>query len=242
MSLSEIPAGAEQAHRRTVRQVFRTAAPRYDLMNDLMSAGLHRPLKHLMVDMAAILPHHRVLDLAAGTCDLTLLARKKAFRGQVVALDPSLEMLNAGRDRLLNIGISDVSMVCAEAEQLPFADDSFDRVLTGFGLRNFSDMQAGMAEVRRVLRPGGRWMILELSVPDSRRLRPLYDRVSAHFLPALGQWIGGDAAPWQYLHDSIRRHPPSAEIMRRLAQHGFVRCERWRMLGGIFCLFWGRKP
>lgn len=230
-----------RTHPSQVRAVFRAAARRYDLMNDLMSFGLHRPIKRLMVEMATLLPHHRVLDTAAGTCDLALLARRRIDEGQVVALDPSLEMLQQGRDRLLNSGIGDVQMICAEAERLPFVDNSFDRILTGFGLRNFSDMQAAMAEARRVLRPGGRWVILELSTPDSARLRPVYDRISARFLPQLGRLIAGDAAPWQYLHDSIRRHPPSAEVLRRLQQSGFVRCERWRLLGGTFCLFWGEK-
>lgn len=230
-----------QGHRRLVREVFRTAAPRYDLMNDLMSFGLHRPIKRLMMEMATILPHHRVLDIAAGTCDLTLLARRKAHRGQTVALDSSLEMLRAGRDRLIDQGIGDVPMVCAEAEHLPFAADSFDRVLTGFGLRNFSDMEAAMAEVLRVLRPGGRWAILELSKPDSYRVRRIYDEISVRWLPQLGRLVAGDSAPWQYLHDSIRRHPPSAEVLSRLEHQGFVRCERWRLLGGTFCLFWGEK-
>ena len=231
------PAG----HRRLVQGVFDAAATRYDLMNDVMSLGLHRPLKRLMVDMASIQPHHRVLDIAAGTGDLTALVRPMLRDGEVVALDANPRMLALGRDRLLNLGLADVDWVCARAEHLPFADAAFDRILIGFGLRNFSDKECALREICRCLRPGGRLLVLELSQPTSAAVRSLYDKVSERALPALGSLLSGSPEPYRYLHDSIRRQPPPAQIAQQMLAAGFARCDARRLLGGIFSLHIAQK-
>ena len=228
-----------QSHRKLVQQVFDSAAPRYDLMNDLMTLGMHRPLKRYMVDMATIRPHHRVLDLAAGTCDLAPLVQRKLTEGVLVAVDPNTHMLRRGRDRLLDKGIAGVPAVRALAEHLPFGDDTFDRVLIAFGLRNFSNMEAALAQAARCLRPGGRLVVLEMSLPPSRRLRSVYDGVSSQLLPRLGAWVTGNAAPYQYLHDSIRQHPSPHRIADLMRDNGFATADFQRLAGGLFCLHLG---
>lgn len=230
------------AHRRQVQGVFDAASPHYDRMNDLMTLGLHRPLKQMMIDMATLRPHHRVLDLAAGTGDLGALARPRLQEGMLVSLDANISMIHRGRDRLLDKGIADVPWVCALAEHLPFCDNAFDRVLIGFGLRNFSDKPAALAQIARCLRSGGRLLVLEMSQPTSARVRSLYDAVSARCLPWLGAQVAGAAAPYRYLHDSIRRHPSPPQIARMMQQAGLADTGSWRLMGGIFCLHWAEKP
>ena len=203
----------EKAQR--VRGVFDSVAMDYDLMNDVMSLGIHRLWKRLAIDMANIQPGQRVLDLAGGTGDLTLLiAPKVGPQGRVVLSDINNAMIRTGRARLLDKGIvGNVEYVQADAERLPFPDNSFDCITMGFGLRNVTHKQTALDSMYRVLKPGGRLLILEFSRPAAL-LRPAYDFYSFSILPRLGQLIAKDAASYRYLAESIRMHPDQKTLRR----------------------------
>lgn len=226
-----------------VRGVFDSVADRYDLMNDIMSAGLHRVWKRLTVAKSGLRSGDVALDVAAGSGDLSLgLARQVGPGGAVYVTDINARMLALGRDRLINAGqIGNVHFLQADAEQLPFKSGTFDCVSIGFGLRNVTDKEAALASTLRVLKPGGRLLILEFSKPQLKLLEPLYDFYSLQFLPWLGQRILGDAASYRYLVESIRRHPDQDALKALMIQQGFERCEYFNFSGGIVALHLGYR-
>jgi demethylmenaquinone methyltransferase/2-methoxy-6-polyprenyl-1,4-benzoquinol methylase len=230
----------EREKARRVRGVFDSVAPRYDLMNDLMSLGLHRAWKAYTVLVADLRPGQRVLDLAGGTGDLAqAFARKVGSTGMVVHTDINLAMLRVGRDRLVDAGLVLPTVVC-DAEKLPFESESFDRVSVGFGLRNMTHKEAALAEMLRVLRPGGRLMVLEFSRVWAP-LQPLYDAYSFQVLPRLGKLVAGDADSYRYLAESIRRHPAQEELKGMMEAAGCERVAYYNLSAGVVALHVGRK-
>jgi demethylmenaquinone methyltransferase/2-methoxy-6-polyprenyl-1,4-benzoquinol methylase len=221
-----------------VRGVFDSVAPRYDLMNDLMSLGLHRAWKAYTVAVANLRPEDRVLDLAGGTGDLALaFARQVGSKGLVVHTDINEAMLSVGRDRLLDKGLALPSTLC-DAESLPFRDAAFDLVSVAFGLRNMTHKDKALAEMARVLRPGGRLLVLEFS-KVAAPLRPAYDWYSFKILPRLGQWVAGDAQSYQYLAESIRMHPDQATLKDMMRSAGFGHVDVHNLTGGVVALHVG---
>jgi demethylmenaquinone methyltransferase/2-methoxy-6-polyprenyl-1,4-benzoquinol methylase len=224
--------------RARIRRVFTGVAARYDLMNDLMSFGLHRVWKTYAVAVAQLSPGQRVLDIAGGTGDLaSAFARRVGERGLVVHSDINATMLRTGRDRLLDQGLALPTVVC-DAETLPFADGGFDLVSVAFGLRNMTHKDRALAEMCRVLRPGGRLLVLEFSTVAPALRRP-YDWYSFNVLPRLGRWITGDADSYRYLAESIRVHPDQAELKRMMKSAGFGHVDVHNMTGGVVALHVG---
>jgi demethylmenaquinone methyltransferase/2-methoxy-6-polyprenyl-1,4-benzoquinol methylase len=220
-----------------VRGVFDSVAGRYDLMNDLMSGGLHRLWKRFALSQTGLRPGQRALDVAAGTGDLGAgMARQVGREGRVVLTDINREMLARGRDRLIDRGLAaQVAFVIANAECLPFADASFDCVTIGFGLRNVTDKPAALASMRRVLRPGGRLLVLEFSKPRPE-IRGAYDAYSFNVLPRLGGIVAGDAASYRYLAESIRMHPDQETLAAMIRDAGFDGCRWHNLSAGIVAL------
>jgi demethylmenaquinone methyltransferase/2-methoxy-6-polyprenyl-1,4-benzoquinol methylase len=239
---AEVDFGFEHVSReektRRVRAVFDSVADSYDVMNDLMSFGLHRLWKRLAVMAARVRPGNDILDLAGGTGDLSrLFARRTGAQGRVVISDINGDMLRVGRDRLLDEGGPDnVSVAQANAEMLPFADRSFDVVSIAFGLRNVTDKDAALNEMYRVLRPGGRALVLEFSELQLRALRPVYDAFSFRVLPRIGQLVAKDADSYRYLAESIRMHPNQETLLAMMQSAGFEQCRYRNMAGGIVAL------
>ncbi|HEX7062918.1 MAG TPA: bifunctional demethylmenaquinone methyltransferase/2-methoxy-6-polyprenyl-1,4-benzoquinol methylase UbiE [Woeseiaceae bacterium] len=232
-----VPSG-EKARR--VRGVFDSVADRYDVMNDLMSGGLHRLWKRLAVEEVRPRPGQVMLDLAGGTGDVTrALARRVGEQGHVVLADINARMLARGRDRLIDAGVAgNVSLAQVDAEALPFAGESFDGITMAFGLRNVTDKSRALRSMHRVLKPGGRVVILEFSKPVEL-LRPAYDFYSFSVLPALGGFVARDAASYRYLAESIRMHPDQRTLLRMLEAAGFERCRYRNLSGGIVALHVG---
>ncbi|MCH7537482.1 MAG: bifunctional demethylmenaquinone methyltransferase/2-methoxy-6-polyprenyl-1,4-benzoquinol methylase UbiE [Proteobacteria bacterium] len=225
-----------------VRDVFDSVASRYDIMNDLMSVGLHRIWKRYAIDQAALRPGNVVLDLAGGTGDLTRqFARKVGKEGHVVLADINAAMLEQGRRRLVDAGVAgNVSIAQVDAEELPFADRSFDCVAMAFGLRNVTDKNAALTSMYRVLKPGGKAMILEFSEP-SKAIKPAYELYSFKILPALGKLIADDADSYRYLAESIRMHPNQEELKAMMQESGFERCRYHNLAAGIVALHVGYR-
>jgi demethylmenaquinone methyltransferase/2-methoxy-6-polyprenyl-1,4-benzoquinol methylase len=215
-----------------VAGVFSSVAGRYDLMNDLMSGGLHRLWKRFAVELTGVREGSRVLDVAGGTGDLTaLLAARVGARGQVWLTDVNAEMLALGRDRLLDSGRVVPAARC-NAERLPFVTDCFDCVVVGFGLRNMTHKEQALAEMLRVLRPGGRLVVLEFS-HVWKPLAPLYDLYSFNFLPALGKLVANDADSYRYLAESIRMHPDQEALKSMIESAGFSAVEYFNLAAGV---------
>ncbi len=225
-----------------VRGVFDSVASRYDIMNDLMSAGLHRIWKRYTIDQAALRPGNVVLDLAGGTGDLTRqFARKVGKEGHVVLADINAAMLEQGRRRLVDAGVAgNVSIAQVDAEELPFADRSFDCVAMAFGLRNVTDKNAALTSMYRVLKPGGKAMILEFSEPR-KAIRPAYELYSFKVLPTIGKLIADDADSYRYLAESIRMHPNQEELKAMMQESGFERCRYHNFAAGIVALHVGYR-
>ena len=225
-----------------VRDVFDSVASRYDIMNDLMSAGMHRLWKRHTVDQAAARPGQVVLDLAGGTGDLAIkFARRVGDQGHVVLADINAAMLHEGRRRLVDAGVAgNLSIAQVNAEDLPFADRSFDCITIAFGLRNVTDKEAALRSMHRVLKPGGKALILEFSEPV-KALKPAYDLYSFRVLPLLGKLVARDADSYQYLAESIRMHPDQESLLAMMRAAGFERCRYQNLTGGIVALHIGYR-
>lgn len=221
-----------------VEAVFQSVAENYDLMNNLMSLGIHHAWKLFTIELSGVRPGQTILDLAGGSGDLTrLLYQKVGDTGQVILADINNAMLRVGRNRLLDEGLHDrLYYVQANAEALPFSDNSVHCITMAFGLRNVTDKEKALQSMFRVCKPGGKIMILEFSTPTLPGLKPIYDWYSFHVLPKIGQWFAKDAESYQYLAESIRMHP-SQEVQKvMIEQAGFEDCHYYNLTGGIVAL------
>jgi demethylmenaquinone methyltransferase/2-methoxy-6-polyprenyl-1,4-benzoquinol methylase len=226
---------------RMVGGVFDSVASRYDLMNDLMSGGIHRIWKRVAIELSGVRPGQQVLDVAGGTGDLTLrFSREVGPSGRVVLSDINAAMLGTGRDRLLDEGVcSNVDFALADAEALPFRDGSFDCVSIAFGLRNVTRKERALASMLRVLKPGGRLLVLEFSRPTSELLGKLYDAYSFGVIPKIGRLVAGDEDSYRYLAESIRMHPDQETLRDMMEDAGFERCDYHNLTGGIVAIHRG---
>lgn len=228
---------------RKVAKVFDSVASKYDVMNDVMSFGVHRLWKRFAVGLSGVRAGQRVLDLASGTGDLAVeFSRNVGATGEVVASDINASMLTTGRSRLVDKGVvGNVRYVQANAERLPFPDNYFDCITIAFGLRNVTDKDAALRSMGRVLRPGGKLLVLEFSRPVVPGLKPVYDAYSFKLLPAMGKMIAGDADSYRYLAESIRMHPDQGTLQAMMERAGLERCEYFNLAGGIVALHRGYK-
>jgi len=226
-----------------VRSVFASVAGKYDLMNDLMSFGVHRLWKQFTLSLTGLRPGRRALDVAGGTGDLAAgMLRQVGKSGHVVLSDVNLAMLQIGRDRLLDRGLAgNVECIVADAERLPFESDCFDCVTIGFGLRNVTDKAAALESMHRVLKPGGQLLVLEFSTPVAPGLKPMYDAYSFNVLPVLGRLVAGDADSYRYLAESIRMHPDQETLLEMLRTAGFSQARYHNLTGGIVAVHRGFK-
>lgn len=241
----DVPVGEKQ---KLVGEVFSSVAAKYDLMNDAMSLGIHRLWKRFFVATAQVRKGDRVLDLAGGTGDIAALLKDRvgdtgaASDGSVVLGDINGDMLRVGRDRLTDRGnVRGFEYVQCNAEALPFPDASFDLVTMAFGLRNVTDKDAALREIARVLKPGGQARVLEFSEVQAEWFRPIYDFHSFRVLPRLGSLFAGDAGSYQYLAESIRKHPPQRELQAMMESAGLVRCSYRNLSAGIVAIHTGYK-
>lgn len=237
---SEVP--LEEKVKR-VKGVFDSVAGNYDIMNDVMSMGVHRVWKRQTIDLSGVRPGHKVLDLAGGTGDLTkAFAKRVGKTGQVVLADINESMVRVGRDRLINEGISgNVDYTITNAEALAFPDNSFDLATIAFGLRNVTNKDKALEELYRVLKPGGQLMILEFSKVTNPAFAKLYDFYSFNILPKMGKVIADDEASYQYLAESIRMHPDQETLKQMMLDAGFDKAEYINMTQGIVALHRGWK-
>lgn len=226
-----------------VAEVFHSVAKKYDIMNDLMSGGIHRLWKRFTIDCSGARRGQRILDLAGGTGDLTAkFSRIVGETGQVVLADINNSMLNVGRDKLRDSGIvGNVHYVQANAEELPFPDDYFDCITIGFGLRNVTDKDKALRSMFRVLKPGGRLLVLEFSKPTIEALSKVYDAYSFHLLPKIGEVVANDADSYRYLAESIRMHPDQETLKAMMEDAGFEQTSYYNLTGGIVALHRGYK-
>jgi len=226
-----------------VANVFHSVAARYDIMNDLMSGGIHRIWKRFTLEISGVRKNQAVLDIAGGTGDLAArFAEIVGADGRVVLADINESMLQVGRDKLLDTGrIANIEFVQADAQYLPFPDDSFDCITIAFGLRNVTDKALAMRSMLRVLKPGGRLLVLEFSKPKNELLSKAYDTYSFNVLPKMGRLIADDAESYQYLAESIRMHPDQETLQGMMEDAGFANCEYHNMTGGIVALHKGVK-
>ena len=225
-----------------VKGVFDSVANKYDLMNDLMSVGIHRLWKKATVQMSNLKKNDTVLDVAGGTGDLAILFSEiVGERGKVFLSDINEKMLEIGRDRVLDSGLLNVKTLVADAEDLPFPDNSFDCISIAFGIRNVTNKDKALKEFNRCLKPNGRLLVLEFSKPESSLVSDLYDLYSFNVLPHLGQWIASDSDSYEYLAESIRMHPNQKEFLKLMEDAGFVNTAYQNMTGGIVALHYGDK-
>ena len=226
-----------------VAEVFTSVARKYDVMNDLMSFGIHRLWKRYAISLTGVRSGQRVLDIAGGTGDLAkVFSREVGRSGRVVLSDINEAMLEVGRTRLINAGCNNVDFVLANAETLePFEDNSFDLVTISFGLRNVTDKDKALSAMHRVLKPGGRLLVLEFSKPVFEPLSKAYDLYSFTALPIMGKIVAGDAESYQYLAESIRMHPDQQTLKQMMQNAGFVNCDYHNLTGGIVAVHRGFK-
>lgn len=234
---------AKEQKQSMVADVFHSVAAKYDVMNDLMSLGIHRIWKRYTIDCSGIRPGQKVLDLAGGTGDLAAkFSRMVGAKGQVTLADINHSMLLVGKEKLTNMGImSNLNYVQANAEALPFPDNHFDLVTMAFGLRNVTEKSNALASIFRVLKPGGRLLVLEFSKPTSDVLSKIYDTYSFHLLPKIGQLVANDAESYQYLAESIRMHPDQETLEGMMKEVGFEQTTFTNLSGGIVALHRGFK-
>ncbi|MEE8058353.1 MAG: bifunctional demethylmenaquinone methyltransferase/2-methoxy-6-polyprenyl-1,4-benzoquinol methylase UbiE [Pseudomonadales bacterium] len=227
-----------------VAGVFHSVAAKYDLMNDLMSAGVHRLWKRFTIELSGVRPGHSVLDIAGGTGDLAAkFSKLVGSDGRVILADINDSMLNVGRDKLIDQGIiGNIEYAQANAECLPFADNTFDCITIAFGLRNVTDKNSALCSMLRVLKPGGRLLVLEFSKPGNALLSKAYDAYSFNILPIIGKLITHDGDSYRYLAESIRMHPDQETLKTMMEDAGFARCEYYNMTGGIVAVHKGLKP
>lgn len=227
-----------------VAGVFHSVADNYDLMNDLMSAGIHRLWKHMTIEMSGVRKGHKVLDIAGGTGDLAAKFSKiVGSEGSVVLADINESMLKVGRDRLIDRGITEnVTFSQADAQYLPFPDNTFNVITIAFGLRNVTDKDMALRSMLRVLKPGGKLLILEFSKPTSSLLSKIYDTYSFNVLPRLGKVFANDSDSYKYLAESIRMHPDQSTLLQMLNSAGFENTDFHNMTGGVVALHRGIKP
>ena len=227
-----------------VAEVFHSVAGNYDLMNDLMSGGIHRLWKRVTIEMSGVRPGHSVLDIAGGTGDLAAkFSRIVGPEGQVVLADINDSMLKVGRDRLMDRGVvNNIQFAQANAQYLPFPDNSFDVITIAFGLRNVTDKDMALRSMLRVLKPGGKLLVLEFSKPPNALLSKIYDGYSFSILPKLGKLFANDADSYQYLAESIRMHPNQETLQGMMDNAGFANTDYHNMTGGIVALHRGVKP
>ena len=226
-----------------VRGVFDSVASRYDLMNDLMSGGVHRLWKRFTIELSAARAGQTILDIAGGTGDLAARFSKLVGpEGKVILADINAAMLEVGRDRLIDKGaIGNIEVLQADAQSLPFEDNSIDCITIAFGLRNVTDKDMALRSMLRVLRPGGRLLVLEFSKPVSPLLGKIYDQYSFQILPAMGRLIAQDADSYRYLAESIRKHPDQETLLGMMEEAGFMECRYHNMTGGIVAVHQGFK-
>jgi len=226
-----------------VGQVFHSVAAKYDLMNDLMSMGIHRLWKRYTIELSAARPGQTILDIAGGTGDLTMkFSRLVGKTGKVFLADINASMLNVGRDKLLDKGYAqNIEYVQANAEDLPFEDNSFDCITISFGLRNVTDKQKALESMTRVLKPGGRLLILEFSKPTNGLIKKIYDHYSFSILPKIGQLVTNDADSYQYLAESIRMHPDQNTLKHMMRKAGLDNVEYHNLTNGVVALHRGFK-
>lgn len=234
---------AKDEKQEMVAEVFHSVAAKYDLMNDLMSFGIHRIWKRFTIDCSGVRQGQRVLDLAGGTGDLTAkFSRLVGEKGEVVLADINDSMLKMGREKLRNLGIvGNVNYVQANAEALPFPDNYFDCITISFGLRNVTEKEKALRSMFRVLKPGGRLLVLEFSKPTLKPLSKAYDTYSFHILPRIGELVAHDAESYRYLAESIRMHPDQETLKGMMAEAGFENVTYHNLTGGIVALHRGFK-
>lgn len=227
-----------------VAEVFHSVAAKYDLMNDLMSGGVHRLWKRITIEMSGVRRGNKVLDIAGGTGDLTAkFSRIVGPEGTVVLADINDSMLKVGRDRLMDRGVvNNVTFSQADAQYLPFPDNTFDVITIAFGLRNVTDKDLALRSMLRVLKPGGRLLVLEFSKPGNSLLSKIYDTYSFSILPKLGKLFADDADSYQYLAESIRMHPDQQTLQTMMDETGFANTDFHNMTGGVVALHRGVKP
>lgn len=232
-----------QEKTKRVAEVFHSVATRYDLMNDLMSFGVHRLWKRFSVELAGIRPDHQVLDLASGTGDLAVrVAPLINQKGNLFITDINESMLNLARQRMIEQGfVANINYLLVNAEQIPFATNQFDCVMIGFGLRNVTDKGKALRSIYRVLKPGAKVIILEFSHPNSSLLQRAYDMYSFNILPLLGRFVAGDEKSYRYLAESIRMHPNQEMLCQMLRDAGFEDCSYHNLAGGIVAIHRGYK-
>lgn len=226
-----------------VRGVFDSVASRYDMMNDLMSVGIHRLWKRFTIELSAVRPGQTVLDIAGGTGDLAArFSRIVGAEGKVILADINASMLAVGRDRLIDEGVvGNVHTVQCDAQALAFPDNSIDCITIAFGLRNVTDKEKALRSMERVLKPGGRLLVLEFSKPTNPVLEQVYDTYSFRVLPLMGKWVANDAESYRYLAESIRKHPDQDTLLGMMEDAGFVNCQYHNMTGGIVAVHRGIK-
>jgi demethylmenaquinone methyltransferase / 2-methoxy-6-polyprenyl-1,4-benzoquinol methylase len=224
-----------------VREVFQSVAPHYDIMNDLMSFGVHRLWKRFTIDKANIRPGQCILDLAGGSGDLAhAIYKRLKGKGVVILSDINADMLNIGRNRMIDEGMCEnIDFIQADAQNLPFAKNSFDCVTMAFGLRNVTDKECALRSIKQTLKPGGKVMVLEFSKPKVPGLKPIYDAYSFGILPKVGKLIANDEESYRYLAESIRMHPCQEDLKNMMESAGFEDCHYYNLTGGIVALHIG---